>query len=87
MSGLTRVALLFAGGPVLAVFLPGVARATAPEFFIVGEVYCEVCRINFINKLSEPMPGAKVKLECKGEEAGNITYTQEGETNESGRIG
>ncbi|KAL0300670.1 UNVERIFIED_CONTAM: Major pollen allergen Lig v 1 [Sesamum radiatum] len=85
MSGLTRVALLFVGVLCCFLSLPGVARATAPEFFIVGEVYCEVCRINFINKLSEPMPGAKVKLECKGEEAGNITYTQEGETNESGQ--
>ncbi|KAL0343655.1 UNVERIFIED_CONTAM: Major pollen allergen Ole e 1 [Sesamum angustifolium] len=85
MSGLTRVALLFAGALCCFLSLPGIVRATAPEFFIVGEVYCEVCRINFINKLSEPMPGAKVKLECKGEEAGNITYTQEGETNESGQ--
>ncbi|KAL2238437.1 major pollen allergen Ole e 1-like [Sesamum indicum] len=81
MSCLTR---LFAGALCLLCF-SSVVRATTPEFFVVGEVYCEVCRINFINKLSEPMPGAKVKLECRGEETGNITYTQEGVTNEAGQ--
>ncbi|KAL2253156.1 olee1-like protein [Sesamum indicum] len=85
MSGLKRIEVFLFAGVLCLLCLPGVARATAPEFFVVGEVYCEVCRLNFINKLSEPMPGAKVKLECKGEEAGNITYTQEGETNEGGQ--
>ncbi|XP_075477907.1 LOW QUALITY PROTEIN: olee1-like protein [Primulina tabacum] len=83
MASLTQVALLFAGALCL-MCLPGIAHSTVPQFFVEGKVYCEVCRANFINKLSEPMAGAKVRLECRGEEAGNLTYSVEGETNGMG---
>ncbi|KAI3466733.1 hypothetical protein Pfo_023396 [Paulownia fortunei] len=84
MASLTQIAILFAGALCL-LSLPGITHsASAPQFSVEGDVYCEVCRINFINKLSEPMPGAKVRLECRGEEEGNITYSLEGVTDEKG---
>ncbi|XP_051135991.1 olee1-like protein [Andrographis paniculata] len=71
--------------------LPSAAAAgghhhAGEEFYVEGEVYCEVCRVNFINKLSELMSGAKVRLECHGEGANNITYTVEGETDSQGHF-
>ncbi|KZV51092.1 Olee1-like protein [Dorcoceras hygrometricum] len=83
MARLTQVALLFAGLLCL-MCLSGIAHSASPQFFVEGKVYCEVCRANFINKLSEPMAGAKVRLECREEEAGSITYSVEGETNDQG---
>ncbi|KAL3851384.1 hypothetical protein ACJIZ3_013266 [Penstemon smallii] len=83
MARLTQLAILFAGALCL-ISLPDIAHSAAPEFYVQGEVYCEVCRADFINKLSEPMSGAKVLLECKGDEEGNVTYSAEAVTNEKG---
>ncbi|GER26292.1 major pollen allergen Ole e 1 [Striga asiatica] len=63
----------------------GAHSSLGPKFLVEGQVYCEVCRTNFINKLSEPMPGATVRLECRGEDEGNITYSQEGVTDGEGK--
>ncbi|PIN13044.1 hypothetical protein CDL12_14327 [Handroanthus impetiginosus] len=83
MASSTKFAILFAGALCL-LCLPGMANSAATQFIVEGDVYCEVCRTNFINKLSQPMPGAKVKLQCKGEEEGNITYSLEGVTDAKG---
>ncbi|KAG8365535.1 hypothetical protein BUALT_Bualt18G0115200 [Buddleja alternifolia] len=83
MASLTQTRILFIAA-LSFVSLAGTANSSAPQFYVEGEVYCEVCRTDFINKFSELMPGAKVKLECKGEGEGNITYSIEGETNEKG---
>ena len=84
MATLTRIALLFVGAAVCLLSLSGGAHSAAPEFIVVGEVYCEVCRTNFINRLSEPMAGATVRIECRGEDPTNVTYSLEGVTDQNG---
>ncbi|KAF8409039.1 hypothetical protein HHK36_005111 [Tetracentron sinense] len=49
------------------------------NLFVEGKVYCDTCRVQFETKLSKYLPGAKVHLECRNRNDGNITYTAEGE--------
>ncbi|KAL3615127.1 hypothetical protein CASFOL_040788 [Castilleja foliolosa] len=84
MASPKQIAILFAGAVCLLSFF-GTTAAKDPQFYVEGEVYCEVCRTNFINRLSEPMAGATVQLECKGEEKGNVTFTMEGTTDANGK--
>ena len=60
------------------------AAADDSEFYVVGTVYCDTCRTQFITRVSELMTKAKVKLECREQEDGKVTYTVEGETDEQG---
>ncbi|KAL2467324.1 Pollen Ole e 1 allergen and extensin family protein [Abeliophyllum distichum] len=91
MASLTQFSILFAGA-LLLLSLPGTVNSyassrTSPSkesFYVEGQVYCDTCRAQFINKLTVFMPGAGVKLQCRGEEEGNITYTVAGSTNEKG---
>ncbi|XP_034698616.1 olee1-like protein [Vitis riparia] len=55
-----------------------------PHFFVKGQVYCDTCRIQFITRVSEYVPGAKVRLECRDREGGSVTYSIDGETDETG---
>ena len=55
MASSIKFAVLLAGALLLS--LADVAKAQDALFVVEGEVYCEVCRINFINKLSVPMAG------------------------------
>lgn len=52
MGKLREIAAVLAGTLFLSL-----ASGQAPQFIVEGEVYCEVCRTNFINKLSELMAG------------------------------
>lgn len=54
------------------------------RFFVEGKVYCDTCRAQFVTRVSENMPGAKVRLECKTRENGEITYSYDGVTDETG---
>jgi len=55
-------------------------------FFVEGKVYCDTCRVEFETKLSEPIKGATVNLECRNRTVdGSITYSQETVTDESGK--
>ncbi|KDP32532.1 hypothetical protein JCGZ_14735 [Jatropha curcas] len=54
------------------------------NMFVEGKVYCDVCRVEFETKLSEPIKGAVVKLECKIRENNTLTYAVEGETDPQG---
>ncbi|RZC77839.1 hypothetical protein C5167_002080 [Papaver somniferum] len=47
------------------------------DFHVVGQIYCDTCRAGFETEISEPIKGAKVGLECRNKEGGNITYTAE----------
>ncbi|KAL1567422.1 olee1-like protein [Salvia divinorum] len=82
MASLVKIFVLLTGALLLSVAT--VAKAHGVQFVVEGEVYCEVCRTNFINKLSVPMAGATVRLECRGEEVTNITYKLEGTTDSAG---
>ncbi|KAG4149559.1 hypothetical protein ERO13_D05G341700v2 [Gossypium hirsutum] len=44
------------------------------QYMVVGHVYCDTCRVEFETKLSEPISGAVVKLECKNRTDEAITF-------------
>ncbi|KAM7511788.1 hypothetical protein LguiB_010663 [Lonicera macranthoides] len=70
---------------VSALFFFALAHAKKESIFQVqGKVYCDTCRVQFETKVSEPISGAQVKLECKDTRTEKITLTVEGVTNESG---
>ncbi|KAK4399225.1 Pollen allergen Che a 1 [Sesamum angolense] len=71
---MARLAIVLAGALCL-LSLAQLANSQQPQFTVKGRVFCEVCRANFINKFSKPMAGAEVKLECKDEESGIVTYS------------
>ncbi|KAK4440045.1 Pollen allergen Che a 1 [Sesamum alatum] len=73
MAKLTQVAIVLAGALCL-LSLAQVADSNQPQFIVKGKVYCDVCRANFVNRFSKPMPGAEVKLECREEESEKVTY-------------
>ncbi|KAL5997889.1 hypothetical protein ACLOJK_008821 [Asimina triloba] len=52
--------------------------------FVEGIVYCDTCRAGFETRLSEPLEGAKVKLECRSLVNNEITITKEALSNSSG---
>ncbi|KAL0305638.1 UNVERIFIED_CONTAM: Pollen allergen Che a 1 [Sesamum radiatum] len=74
---MARLAIVLAGALCL-LSLAQLANSHQPQFTVKGRVFCEVCRANFINKFSKPMAGAEVKLECKDEESGTVTYSVTG---------
>ena len=55
------------------------------RFFVEGEVYCDTCRAGFITKVSEPIQGAKVRLQCRNITGGEELYNAEGLTDAQGR--
>ncbi|KAI5662402.1 hypothetical protein M9H77_21725 [Catharanthus roseus] len=56
-----------------------------PEVFdIEGNVYCDPCRVEFETRLSSPIAGATVRLECRNSEFENVTYSIEGLTDSVG---
>ncbi|XWS16895.1 hypothetical protein CRYUN_Cryun33cG0020700 [Craigia yunnanensis] len=57
----------------------------ADTFFVEGKVYCDTCRVEFETRLSEPIKGVTVNLECRNRTEGSITYNQEAVTDESGK--
>ncbi|KAK8647825.1 hypothetical protein V6N13_121552 [Hibiscus sabdariffa] len=44
------------------------------KFVVIGRVYCDTCRVEFETKLSEPISGATVVLECRNRTTGSYTY-------------
>ncbi|KAL0426946.1 UNVERIFIED_CONTAM: Major pollen allergen Ole e 1 [Sesamum latifolium] len=73
MARLAQVAIILAAA-LCFLSLSDVANSQVPEFNVKGMV-----------SATEPMPGAKVKLECKDKASGNITYRMTGgETDENG---
>ncbi|CAM8903734.1 unnamed protein product [Rhodiola kirilowii] len=51
---------------------------------VEGKVYCDTCRVGFETKLTEYLANAKVILECRQRETGEMTYAEEGVTDASG---
>ncbi|GMJ13845.1 hypothetical protein like AT4G08685 [Hibiscus trionum] len=50
------------------------AAAGPSKFTVVGHVYCDTCRVEFETKISQPISGAVVKLECRNRTDGAVTY-------------
>lgn len=61
MVKFTQVAILLVGA-VCFMASPAIAEKAShlTKFYVEGEVYCDVCRADFINKLSERMPGTSL---------------------------
>ncbi|KAI4323007.1 hypothetical protein L6164_022651 [Bauhinia variegata] len=53
--------------------LLALAQATE-KFTVEGKIYCDPCRLEFVTRLSTPLPGATVWLECKYENNDTLTY-------------
>ncbi|KAB2086629.1 hypothetical protein ERO13_A04G041300v2 [Gossypium hirsutum] len=80
--------------PIIAIFcftifvsssLNFVYGAENMTYIVVGHVYCDTCRVEFETKLSEPIGGAVVKLECRNRTDNQLTFqSQEIVTDEHG---
>ncbi|GMI63592.1 hypothetical protein like AT4G08685 [Hibiscus trionum] len=46
-------------------FTYGAGAAKQSKYTVIGRVYCDTCRVEFETKISEPISGAIVNLECK----------------------
>ncbi|ONI12473.1 hypothetical protein PRUPE_4G167200 [Prunus persica] len=57
---------------------------TKSNLFVEGRVYCDPCRVQFETRLSVPLEGAVVALECRGRENGTLAYTLQGKTDKNG---
>ncbi|EPS72638.1 hypothetical protein M569_02120, partial [Genlisea aurea] len=65
---------------------PPPAAAHNRFFDVVGEVYCDPCRVQFMTELSRRLVGATVRLQChRYNDTGCITYSVEGKTGFDGR--
>ncbi|CAM8889524.1 unnamed protein product [Rhodiola kirilowii] len=63
--------------------LLGCTHAT-DALVVEGKVYCDTCRVGFETKLTEYLADAKVGLECRNRETGELTYAEEGVTDATG---
>ncbi|KAK6134677.1 hypothetical protein DH2020_031602 [Rehmannia glutinosa] len=65
--------------------LATIAQSHKHEVFKVeGDVYCDPCRVQFQNALSQKLAGATVRLQCSNIETKAVTYTVEGVTDSNG---
>ncbi|XP_073147887.1 anther-specific protein LAT52-like [Henckelia pumila] len=66
-------------------FAAATAHAHSQEVFKVeGDVYCDPCRLQFQTKLSQKLPGSKVRLVCTDAVTKAVTYSVEGVANADG---
>ncbi|KAF5729169.1 Olee1-like protein [Tripterygium wilfordii] len=76
-------AIIFLASAICLLSLFGITNAE-PTFDVEGTVYCDTCRTQFLTRVSKFMKGAKVRLECRVREGGELTYSVEGETDADG---
>ncbi|KAK1378615.1 Pollen Ole e 1 allergen/extensin [Heracleum sosnowskyi] len=70
---------------LLSVIQISQSQGSDHEFKVQGQVYCDVCRAQFITKLSTFMKGATVRLECRDRENDTQTsFSGEGTTDDTG---
>ncbi|KAI4296940.1 hypothetical protein L6164_036857 [Bauhinia variegata] len=80
---MAKSAIIVASAVCFLSFL-GLAQAL-DRFFVKGSVYCDTCRIQFPTRISEPMPSATVRVECREFEGStNITFSKDTQTDEKG---
>ncbi|OMO93010.1 Pollen Ole e 1 allergen/extensin [Corchorus capsularis] len=77
-------AFFFFASTLCLVSLALAASHSSETFKVVGRVYCDNCRAQFVTKISKYISGAKVRLECRDREGGHLTYKSEGETDSTG---
>ncbi|KAL4354015.1 hypothetical protein GQ457_06G023330 [Hibiscus cannabinus] len=76
MTKLSEITLLFFIVCISSFFSfsHGDGAGKSNVFTVVGHVYCDTCRVEFETKLSEPISGATVKLECNNRTDDTSTY-------------
>ena len=63
----------------------GAVKGSATDkFFVQGKVYCDPCQFEFESRLSKPLSGVKVVLECRKPEGDIKTFSLEGTTDANG---
>ncbi|XP_057544907.1 pollen allergen Che a 1-like [Amaranthus tricolor] len=72
------------GAALCLVWLAGVANAHYNHYHVMGSVYCDTCRIQFISRVSTMMEGATVRLECRNITSGVQTFKSEAVTDNLG---
>ncbi|KAL8131558.1 pollen allergen Che a 1-like [Apium graveolens] len=55
-----------------------------PEFFVNGQVYCDTCRVRFPTRISQPIKGARVAVECRDRDNGTMTHNAIGMSGDNG---
>lgn len=69
---------------IALIALLGVANAhSGHDFDVTGKVYCDNCASGFPTRISPPIPGATVAVECK-DRAGKRSFYNEERTNSNG---
>ncbi|XP_059444764.1 anther-specific protein LAT52-like [Corylus avellana] len=82
MAQALAVAALFATIFCLSIS-PSLAH-NSDTFSVEGKVYCDTCQVMFETKISEPIAGATVRLECRKRFGGGLTFSVEGVTDKNG---
>ncbi|XP_009773994.1 pollen allergen Sal k 5.0101-like [Nicotiana sylvestris] len=80
-------AIILISSVVCLFSLIGITQAQAQaqaQFHVEGKVYCDFCRALFENRLSKPMAGAEVRLQCRNNTDDSVTLTVEGQTDKNG---
>ncbi|BAT98831.1 hypothetical protein LR48_Vigan06g154400 [Vigna angularis] len=65
-------------------FSSALARKTPEKFFVEGKIYCDPCHFAFESRLSFPLSGVNVTLECINEQNNTVSYTKESRTDANG---
>ncbi|CAL0310678.1 unnamed protein product [Lupinus luteus] len=62
----------------------GVKGSSSDKFFLEGKVYCDPCQFEFESRLSRPLSGVKVILECRKPDSDTKTFSLEGTADANG---
>ncbi|KAI8014076.1 Pollen-specific protein C13 [Camellia lanceoleosa] len=68
--------------------LPALVSANRPvanPLIVEGRVYCDTCRAGYETNATTPIPGAKVKIECKDRDTHKLLYSIDGTTDSTGK--
>ncbi|KAI8014079.1 Pollen-specific protein C13 [Camellia lanceoleosa] len=68
--------------------LPALVSANRPvanPLIVEGRVYCDTCRAGYETNATTPIPGTKVKIECKDRDTHKLLYSTDGTTDSTGK--
>jgi len=69
-------------GLIALLALLGVANAHAGHnFYVTGKVYCDNCAAGYPTRISPPIPGATVAVECKDRSGKRLFYNEQSTDN------
>ncbi|QCD89473.1 olee1-like protein [Vigna unguiculata] len=65
-------------------FSSTLARKISEKFYVEGKIYCDPCHFAFESRLSFPLSGVNVTLECINEQNNTMTYKKDSTTDANG---